>query len=177
MIDRLKRWELQIASAIGPATREQLEEWAAEHDRIWNRKANIDRVVLAVGLVCLIGMIFAALLHLFSGVTSLVEFGFGVQSGSLRVVGVVSLVVRVVFCAAIANCVWPLVVQFVESRRPVNPYRPIKVTPSDLQESNANFPVALAYLDAIRHQRRSIVPRDLDVLAMIRQQQQSNQGA
>ncbi|MCA3804805.1 MAG: hypothetical protein IOC32_28755, partial [Burkholderia sp.] len=68
MIDRLKRWELQIASAIGPATREQLEEWAAEHDRIWNRKANIDRVVLAVGLVCLIGMIFAALLHLFSGV-------------------------------------------------------------------------------------------------------------
>ncbi|KVL70351.1 hypothetical protein [Burkholderia ubonensis] len=175
MVERLKRWELQIASAIGPATGEQLEEWAAEHDRIWNRKAIIDRAVWAAGLICLIGMVFAALLHLFSWLTSLVELGFGVPTPPA--ITVVSLVVSGVFCVAIARGVWSRVAQRLESRRPVNPYRPIKVTPDDLHERNANFPVALAYLDAIRHQRRSIVPRDLDVLAMIRQQQQSNQGA
>lgn len=176
MIDRLKRWELQIASAIGPATREQLEEWAAEHDRIWNRKASIDNVVLAVGLACLIGMVFAVLSHLFSWLMSLVESGFGVQLGS-RVLAVVSLVVRVVFCVGIARSVWSLVVQRLESRRPANPFRPIDVPPADLVERNATFPRALAYLDAIRHQRRPIVPYDLDVLGMIRRQQQLNHGA
>ncbi|WP_256990753.1 hypothetical protein [Burkholderia sp. HI2714] len=169
--------DMHLGSAVGPATREQLELWAAEHDRIWNRKANIDYVVLMVVLLGVLGAAFVGMTGVLSGLTGFIGRGFGVHmwEGSKPnslVIG--AWLVSVAFCALLARSAWALVVHRLDRRRPMNPYRPIQVTPDDLQERNADYPVALAYLDAIRHQRRSIVPHDLDVLAMVRQQRQSD---
>jgi hypothetical protein len=38
--------DLHFASAIGPPTREQLKQWAVEHDRMWERKIRVRRVVV-----------------------------------------------------------------------------------------------------------------------------------
>lgn len=152
-VNQLEMLELQRAAAIGPATGEQLEQWAAEHDRVWDRKVRTSRILVATGLISLVGL----------GVGAVCRWGNG------------NGVLGAFFCAFAAVILWRAYTSPV-NERPMNPYVPIEVTPADLEERNAGFPIALAYLDAIRHQRRSIVPHDLDVLAMVRQQQ-SNQGA
>jgi len=144
--DPLEMLELQRVSAIGPATGEQLQQWASEHDRVWDRKVRNGRIVIATCLISLVGL--------------------GVASACIwkNWPGPLGMF----FCGFAAAVLWRGYTSPV-NELPMNPYRPIKVTPADLQDRNADFPVALAYLDAIRHQRRSIVPHDLDVLAMVRQ--------
>jgi|GEM_PF-5150977 len=152
--DQLEILELQRVSAIGPATGEQLQQWASEHDRVWDRKVRNGRILIATCLISLAGL---------GGAPAFIWKQWPGLLGTFA-------------CGVAAAALWRGYTSPV-NERPTNPYRPIEVTPADLQDRNADFPVALAYLDAIRHQRRSIVPHDLDVLAMIRQQQQSNQGA
>ncbi|MEB2558780.1 hypothetical protein [Burkholderia cenocepacia] len=152
--DQLELLELQRASATGPATGEQLEQWAAEHDRVWDRKVRTRRVLFGSALIGLVG------LAVFAGGRWKNSDGF----------------LAAFACAWTGVMLWRFYTSPV-NERPMNPYRPIKVTHADLQERNAAFPVALAYLDAIRHQRRPIVPHDLGVLGMIRRQQQFNPGA
>ncbi|MGU7843970.1 hypothetical protein ACV22V_31470 [Burkholderia sp. AW33-5] len=151
--DQLELRELQRASAIGPATGEQLEQWAAEHDLVWDRKVRNFQILFG-SLPLVVGLGVAASCKWMNGdwLVGAVVFVF---TGAMAWRGYTSPV----------------------NGRPLNPYRPIRVTPAELHERNADFPVALAYLDAIRHQRRPIVPHDLDVLGMIRRQQQANQGA
>ncbi len=146
--------DLHFGSAIGPATGEQLEQWAIEHDRVRDRKARNGRILVGAGLISLVGLAIAAGCTWKNGLGHAIAFACGCAGAML----------------------WRAYTSPV-NERPMNPYRPIKVTPADLQKRNADFPIALAYLDAIRHQRRSIVPHDLDVLAMVRRQPQSNQGA
>lgn len=153
-IEQLELLEMQRASAIGPATREQLEQWAAEHDRVWDRKVRNGRILVGAGLISLVGLAVAAVCTWKNSDGFLAAFA----------------------CAWAGVMLWRGYTSPV-NERPMNPYRPIKAAHADLQERNADFPVALAYLDAIRHQRRPIVAHDLDVLGMIRRQQQSNQGA
>ncbi|OXI28295.1 hypothetical protein CFB89_33535 [Burkholderia sp. AU16741] len=152
--DQLEMLELRRVSAIGPATSEQLQQWASEHDRVWDRRVRNGRILIAIRLVSLVGL----------GVAS--AWPWKNWTGLLGPV----------FCGLVATVLWRAY-KSPANERPFNPYLPIEVTPADLQDRNADFPVALAYLDAIRHQRRSIVPHDLDVLEMVRQQQQSHEGA
>ncbi|EDT05878.1 hypothetical protein BamIOP4010DRAFT_0615 [Burkholderia ambifaria IOP40-10] len=154
--DQLEMLELQRASAIGPATGEQLQQWASEHDRVWDRKVRNRRILVAICLISLVGLTVA----------SAWPWPWKNWTGLLRPI----------FFGLVATALWRAY-RSPANERPFNPYLPIDLTPADLQDRNADFPVALAYLDAIRHQRRSIVPHDLDVLAMVRQQQQFNQGA
>ncbi|MCR4471180.1 hypothetical protein [Burkholderia sp. SCN-KJ] len=164
--------EQHLVSAIGPATREQLEQWAVEHDRCYGRRILGRRILFGCGLLCLGGLAVGALGYGFGAIPD-VERGALLGSGtdyrrlSLGMLGGLACMFGIRG--------WDYFVRPVS--RPVNPYRPIDVTPSDLEARNAAFPGALAYLDAIRHQRRPIVPHDLDVLAMVRRQQQSDQGA
>ncbi|MEB2558781.1 hypothetical protein [Burkholderia cenocepacia] len=166
--DQLELLELQRASVTGPATGEQLEQWAAEHDRVWDRKVRQRRILIAAVLIGLVGLAIV-----------------GVWRPAAPDVWSSRLVALAFVCLFSGVWLWRLWRGYLDER-PRNPYRPSRVTRADLQERNANFPVALAYLDAIRHQRRPIVPHDIDVLAMIRRQQvlgrirqkqQFNQGA
>ncbi|QBR04258.1 hypothetical protein [Paraburkholderia pallida] len=159
--------ELHLASAIGPATREQLRQWADEHDRMWDRKNRVRRIrfgVLLFAIAALVGAACMSRLHISRIGT---WYGSHVDFGTLVIEGM-----------AIGVFTTTVVDRLVLSRSsPVNPWRPIDLTPADLEEQNTDFPGALAYLDAIHHQHRPIVPHDLDVLAMVRQQQQSSKGA
>ncbi|WP_333968771.1 hypothetical protein [Burkholderia orbicola] len=151
--------DLHFVSAIGPATRDQLEQLAVAHDRMWDRKTWGRRIVFDVGFSGLTLLTAAVLVH-----------HWWDRGPALNDV-ICGFVQVVVYLLAIYQ--WDRLIRPIS--RPVNPYRPFDVAPADLEadESNAACPAALAYLDAIRHQRRSIVPHDLDVLAMVRQQQQS----
>ncbi|KUZ76904.1 hypothetical protein [Burkholderia ubonensis] len=164
--------DLHLASAIGPATREQLEQWAIEHDRIWDRRVSAGRVFLVGCSIGFVGLGAAALKFGFSG--------FGMWEG--RVFGMQGIVLGFLVASACPLAIlgmWSLYRRRLDLR-PANPYRAIdyrRATLAGLEESYANFPGALAYLDAIRHQGRPIVPHDLDVLAMALKQNQFNQGA
>ncbi|MEX3556396.1 hypothetical protein ACV22V_31355 [Burkholderia sp. AW33-5] len=160
--------DLKFASVIGPATRDQLELWAAEYDRAWAREVRIGRVFFAAGVIVCIGLAAALLKHGISGLGMWEGVEYGVRGLVLSLLGVVA-------CLLAIRVMWALYEYHFKAGQ--NPYRPIDVTPADLVERNATFPGALAYLDAIRHQRRPIVPYDLDVLGLIRRQQQFNHGA
>lgn len=147
--------DVHLVSAIGPATDSQLKQWAAEYERLWDRKIRSRRIVLGIGLIGLVGLMVAVLKH---QIDARPDFG---------VVGLMQMLGCLFALYILERLISPV-------SRPVNPYRPIDVTPADLEAGNAGFPSALAYLDAIRHQGRLIVTHDLNVLALIRQQQQSN---
>ncbi|WP_241021572.1 hypothetical protein [Burkholderia sp. Ac-20353] len=164
--------DLHLVSAIGPATRGQLEQWAVEHDRVWDRKILARRILFGVGLLCFVGLAVGGLSYSFEAIPVSVRRALLGSKVDYR--GLVLGFLGALACLLAIRC-WDYVVRHLP--RPVNPYRPIDVTPADLEERNEAFPGALAYLDAIRHQRRLIVPHDLDVLAMARRQQQSNHGA
>ncbi|WP_028215749.1 hypothetical protein [Paraburkholderia mimosarum] len=161
--------DLHLSSAIEPATRERLTERADEHDRLRNRRVGAELIFL---VVCSIGFVGLAIAALFFCPT-----GLGIWKGSEagtrgRALGTLTAVA----CLLIIPGLGWLYVHRMD-HFPVNPYRPIDISPADLQAQNADFPAALAYLDAIRHQQRPIVPHDLDVLAMVRRQRQSSLGA
>lgn len=160
---------LRLASAVGPATHDQLEQWADEHDRTWDRTVCLGIVLFGLGLVGLGGVAVTEAFHAFKDAHSVRGIGnpsaFGI---SLGLVGALACVLAVLWVW------WHCVVR--RNFRPVNPYRPIETTTHELERANAAYPGALAYLDAIRHQRRAIVQHDLDVLEMIRRQQQFDQG-
>ncbi|MCG5076317.1 hypothetical protein [Paraburkholderia tagetis] len=159
--------ELHLASAIGPATREQLRQWADEHDRMWDRKNRVRRIRFGVLLFAIAALVGAACMYRLHISRIGTWHGSHVDFGTLVVEGV-----------AIGLFATATVDRMALSRsRPINPYRPIDLTPADLEEQNTDFPGALAYLDAIHHQHRPIVPHDLDVLAMVRQQHHSSHGA
>ncbi|WP_168736213.1 hypothetical protein [Burkholderia sp. Tr-862] len=167
--------DLHFVSAIGPATRDQLEQLAVAHDRMWDRKTWGRRIVFGVGFSGLTLLTGAVLVHQFNATSQAISGHHWWDSGP-ALNGVMVGFVQVVVCL-LAIYQWDRLIRPIS--RPVNPYRPIDVAPAELEadERNAACPAALAYLDAIRHQRRSIVPHDLDVLAMVRQQQQSHEGA
>ncbi|WP_322058439.1 hypothetical protein [Paraburkholderia sp. J63] len=159
--------DLHLASAIGPATREQLRQWAVEHDRMWDRKTRVRRIMFGVLPFAIAALVGAARMYRLHVSRIGTWHGGQVDYGTL----VIKVIAISVFTTTVVD-------RLVLSRsRPVNPWRPIDLTPADLEKQNADFPGALAYLDAIHHQHRPIVPHDLDVLAMFRQQQQSSQGA
>ncbi|MEB2558779.1 hypothetical protein [Burkholderia cenocepacia] len=160
--------DVKFALAIGPATRDQLEQWAVEYDRTWAREDRIGRVFFAAGVIVCVGLAGVLLVRGFSGVGMWEGVQFGVRGLMLSLLGVVA-------CLLAIRVMWALYEHHFTARQ--NPYRPIDVTPADLVGRNATFPGALAYLDAIRHQRRPIVPYDLDVMGLIRRQQQFNPGA
>lgn len=162
---------VHLASAIGPATREQLDQWADEHDRKWERTVRVGGVVFGVGLLGLAGLAVTECSHAFSS-----AYRVSMWEGSnpdlrglaLGLLGLLACLLATLWLG------WRCVVR--RDLRPVNPYRPIDVRLADLEAANAAHPGALAYLDAIRHQRRQIVQHDIDVLAIIRRQQQFNHG-
>lgn len=158
-----------LGSAIGPATREQLEQWAREYDRMWDRTAHIGVIVLGASLIGVAGMALAIRAHGFNAVSN------QWVNADPDLPGLLLAFLGMLACALVILWLWWHYVGRTHLRS-VNPYRPIGIQPGALEEDNADCPTALAYLDAIRHQGRPIVKHDLDVLAMIRQQQRSNCG-
>ena len=159
---------LRIAAQIGPASREQLEQWGDQHDRTWDRIVRAGVAVFGVGLFGLAFLTTAEAFQAFKGGQSSWSTNNPVSSG-LWWLGLLGLIVSLACVLAIAWLWWHLVVR--REFRPVNPYRPIDIPLAELERTNAAYPGALAYLDAIRHQRRPVVQHDVDVLAMIRRQQ------
>jgi hypothetical protein len=168
------RRNVRLEAAIGPVTREQLQRWADQHDRTWHRIVRAGVVVFGLGLLGLAYLATIEAFQAFKGVRSSLSTGNPALSG-LWWLGLLGLIVSLACALAIAWLWW----HFVHRRdfRPMNPYRPIDVKVDELERANAVYPGALAYLDALRHQRRPIVQHDIDVLATIRGQQRFKQGA
>lgn len=163
---------LRLASAVGPATREQLAQWAAEHDRKWDRMVRAGALLFGGGLIGATSLATADCTHGFDA-----DACVGVWRGlNADLHGLLPALLGLLACALATLWLWWHYVARANVRL-LNPYRPVDVLPGELEALHIAYPGALAYLDAIRHQRRPIVPHDLDVLAMIRQQQQRNQGA
>ena len=162
-----------IASAVGPASREQLDQWADQHDLTWDRIVRVGVVIFGLSLVGLAILATTEAFQAFKGAQSSWSTSNPVVGG-LWWTGLLGLIVSLACVLAIAWLWWQFVVR--RDFRPVNPYRPIDIAISDLEETHAAYPGALAYLDAIRHQRRPIVQHDIDVLAVIRRQQRPVQG-
>lgn len=162
---------IRLASGVGPATREQLDQWAAEHERMWDRTVRVGAIVFGFGLIGLGSLAVAEgfqAAHARSYMSAGQSANLGLSGLALGLLGSLAGVLAVVWLG------WHFVVR--RDLRPVNPYRPIDISLADLEKTNAAYPGALAYLDAIRHQRRPIVQHDIDVLAMIRRQQRPGQG-
>lgn len=160
------------ALAIGPATLDQLEQWADEHDRRWARTVAIGGAVFGIGLIGLAGLALVEGVRALHSVSRVSPW----EGGNPAIGGLVLGIAGALGCTlAILWLWWHGLAR--RDWRPLNPYRPIDVTPADLERANAAYPGALAYLDAIRHQRRPIVQHDIDMLAAIRRQQNFNQRA
>ncbi|TAM00361.1 MAG: hypothetical protein EPN70_22645 [Paraburkholderia sp.] len=168
------RQNIRLEAAVGPATREQLERWADQHDRTWDRIVRAGVVVFGMGLLGLASLATTQSFQAFKGIRSSLSTSNPALSG-LWWLGLFGLTVSLACALAIAWLWWHFVLR--REFRPVNPYRPIDVGPDELERANAGYPGALAYLDAVRHQRRPIVQHDMDVLATIRGQQRFKQGA
>lgn len=152
---------LRHAATIGPPNQVQLDRWAREHERMWDRIAGVGVVLLGLGLIGLLGL-------------AAIEWTEWVgRDPSFRAL-VLGQLAMFACMFAIFWLWWHCMVR--RDLHPVNPYRPTDMALADLERANASYPHALAYLDAIRHQGRPIVQYDIDVLALIRQQPQSNQG-
>lgn len=162
---------LRLAAAIGPATRDQLDQWADEHDRMWDRTVRIGAIVFGFGLIGLASLAAVEGFQAFHAASCMSQG----QDSNLHFCGFAfGFLGSLVGVLAVLWLGWHFVVR--RDVRPVNPYRPIDVTPADLAGANGAHPGVLAYLDAIGHQRRPIVQHDIDVLALIRRQQCPNQG-
>lgn len=162
---------LRIASGVGPASCEQLDQWADEHERMWDRTVRVGAIAFGLGLI---GLGSLAVAEGFQAVHARSHMSAG-QSGNLGLSGLaLDLLGSLAGVLAVVLMGW----HYVDRRnlRPANPYRPIDIPLAELEKTNAAYPGALAYLDAIRHQRRPVVQHDIDVLAMIRRQQRSGQG-
>lgn len=168
------RRNLRLEAAVGPATREQLDRWADQHDRTWDRIVRAGVVVFGLGLLGLAGLATTEAFQAFEGFRSSLTTGNPALNG-LWWLGLLGMIVSLACALAIAWLWWHFVLR--REFRPVNPYRPIDVEADELERANAGYPGALAYLDAVRHQRRPIVQHDMDVLAAIRGQQRFKQGA
>ena len=164
---------LRIASSVGPATREQLDQWAGQHDRTWDRIARAGVVIFGLGLFGLAVLSTTEAIQAFKGARSSWSTSNPVSSGLWRL-GLLGVIVALACVLAIACLWWHFVVW--RDFRPVNPYRSIEIPLSKLEKTHAAHPGALAYLDAIRHQGRPIAQHDVDVLEMIRRQPRSSQG-
>jgi hypothetical protein len=163
----------RVEAAAGPATREQLERWAEQYDRTWDRIVRAGAVVFALGILGLAGLAATEGLEAFKGARSSLSAGNAVLNGSWWL-GLVGLILSLA-CALTIVWLWcHFVLRSVY--RPMNPYRPSDITISELERANAGYPSALAYLDAIRQQHRSIVQHDIDVLATLRERQRANRG-
>ena len=167
------RRDLRLDAAAGPATREQLERWAEQYDRTWDRIVRAGAVIFALGILGLAGLATTESFEAFEGARSSLSAGNPVLMGSWWL-GLVGLILSLA-CALMIAWLWA---HFVLRSvcRPMNPYRPSNITVGELERANAGYPGALAYLDAIRRQHRSIVQHDIDVLATLREQQRANQG-
>jgi formate hydrogenlyase subunit 3/multisubunit Na+/H+ antiporter MnhD subunit len=165
---------LRIEAAVGPATREQLERWADQHDRTWDRIVRAGVVIFGLGLLGLAGLATTEGFQAFKGVRSSLITGNPALS-DLWWLGLLGQMVSLACALVIAWLWWHFVLR--RNFRPINPYRPIDVKVDELERANAKYPGALAYLDAVRHQQRPIVQHDIDVLATIRGQQRFTQGA
>ena len=155
-----------LASAIGPATREQLDQWADEHDRRWERTVRVGGIVVGFGLIGLAGLAVTEGSHAASRVSMWEGSNPDFRGLALGILGLLACLLAILWFE------WHYVVR--RDLRPVNPYRPIGVKLGELETDNAECPTALAYLDAIRRQGRLIAPHDLEVLAAIRRQQGCN---
>lgn len=168
------RRNVRLEAAVGPATREQLERWADQHDRTWDRIVRAGVVIFGLGLFGLAALATTEAFQAFKGAHSPLSTGNPMLS-ALWWLGLLGLIFTLA-CGLVIAWLW---CRFVLRRdfRPTNPYRPIDVKADELERANAAYPGALAYLDAVRHQRRPIVQHDIDVLAIIRGQQRFKQGA
>ncbi|NRO99320.1 hypothetical protein GWC77_25880 [Paraburkholderia sp. NMBU_R16] len=165
---------LRLEPAVGPATRGQLERWADQHDRTWDRIVGAGVVIFGLALFGLAGLATTEAFPAFEGTRSSLSAGNPAVSG-LWWLGLLGLIVSLACALTFAWLWWHLVLR--RDFRPMNPYRPIDVKLDELERANAGHPGALAYLDAVRQQRRPIVQHDIDALATIRGQQRFNQGA
>ena len=121
--------ELHLASAIGPATREQLRQRADEHDRMWDRKNRVRRIrfgVLLFAIAALVGAACKYRLHISRIGT---WYGSHVDFGTLVIEG-----------AAIGLFATAMADRMALPRSRPFPWRPIDLTPADLEEQNTDFP-------------------------------------
>ena len=164
---------LRLDAAAGPATREQLERWGDQYDRTWDRIVRAGVVIFGLALFGLATLATTEAFDAFKGTRSTLGTGNPALSAEWWI-GMFGVIVSLACVLAGAWLWWHFV--FRRDLRPSNPYRPVGVKLEELEWANAGYPSALAYLDAIRHQRRPIVQHDLVVLATIREQQRFNEG-
>src|SRR5690348_9911262 len=98
------RRDVRLEAAVGPATREQLERWADQHDRTWDRIVRAGVVIFGLSLIGLAGLATTEAFQAFKGAHSPLSTGNPVLSG-LWWPGLLGLIFSLA-CALVTAWLW-----------------------------------------------------------------------